>query len=377
MVSTSLAVIPTTRQRKLGIGQSMRAWQASCASKQTRFLVTTIINQRLIAATCQDANASSGPFAVLNSTANLIVKALKTAVEHSVVATVASGKKIPLANYQDILERKRAAIKELLPSYHYPDIPGKLQNKWGADTPVSGACCLMDDAFQGYRTQVVDSVANYACELMANGLLGFTMGSNATSAYSYTLQTMELDPNTFTSEHTVDVDPTAIQGQRTTYATRSKGSGVTRHVTAEHTHHLGADAKTMPFKAARIKLPQRVIPFTRTLPEWLLPYLTITTGTIIREEIDERDQYHTEWKSDVITDQQKGSPALALGEIVLAGWSDSDFELERQTKQAVTSNKHTGLWVLGGLAVAATICILFPCVALAIARGAAKASVTA
>lgn len=377
MSTTALITSPGLREQELGIGQSLRAWQATQASRRTRLVLDTMIKQRLINTIGQDTGIFSRPLAllVLHTTATEIVTALQAAVEHSVVVTIATGKKIPNANYQDLLQRKRASVKPLLPIYHYPSLPADLQNKWPLTTPVNGPSCLMDSAFQAMCTQVVDSVTNYACELMANGLLGFTRGSN--SAYSYTLHTMELDPSAFTSEHTVETDPTARWGERITDTMWSKGSGAARHVTTEHTHYLGADTKTVPLKTTRVNLPQRVATLKRTLPEWTLPYLTVTTGTIIREEIDERDQYHTEWQSDVITTQWKRSPALALGEIVLAGWSDSDFESECRIRLAIIADGHAGLWILGGLAVAAVICILFPGVGAAVARVAAGATARA
>lgn len=367
----------TLRQRQWGIGQRQRSVQARRASDNSRIVVQTAIDQRLIGIVGQDTSDSSRPLAVLYATACRIVEVLKDAVGHSVAVTVTSGKKMPAANYQDLLLRKQAGIKKLLPIYHYPTPPTGLQNKWPPATSVSGASCLMDSAFQAYRTQVIDSITGYACQLISHGLLGFTMGPDSTQAYSYTLHAMELDPGVFTSEQTVEVDPTAPEGQRTTYTTRSKGSGATRHVTAEHVHYLGADAKTVPFKTAGVNFPQRVIPFKRTLPEWIIPYLTLTTGTIIHEEVHECDQYHTQWQSDVITNQWKGSPALTLGEIVLAGWSDSDFESEQQTRQATSSGGNAGWWVLGGIAAAVAICILFPGVAPAVGRVAVGAAARA
>lgn len=367
MSSTALVISPTLREQQLGMGQSLRAWQAKQASQRTRLVLDTMINHRLISTIGQSTSIFSRALALfaLRTTAAEIVTALQAAVEHSVVVTIAPGKTIPAANYQEMLRRKQAVIKELLPSYHYPTAPAELLKNLGTDT----ISALMDSSFQTYRTQVIDSIANYASELISNGLLGFTTGSNSAPAYSYTLHTMELDPSVFTSEQQIDFNPTAPQGERTTYTTRSKGSGAGRHVTAEHTHYLGADAKTVSLKTARVSLPQRVTALKRTLPEWTLPYLTVTTGTIIREEIDERDQYHTEWQSDVITDQWKGSPALTLGEIVLAGWSDSDFESDQQIRLAITANNgDAGLWILGGLVAAAAIYILFPGVAAAVAK---------
>ncbi len=377
MSSTASGVSPTLRQRGWGIGQNGRAQPASRACDRTRTVLETMIDQRLISAIGHGTGPAARPLAVLDATARLIVKALNAAVEHSAVITIAAGKKIPAANYQELLQRKRAALNKLLPTHHHPAASVVLQHMWPAGTPVSGARCLMDSAFHAHRTRVIDAIASYASELVSHGLLGFTMESDSAPAYSYTLHTMELDPAVFTSKQTVTVNPTAPEGQRTTYTTRSKGSGTARHVTAEHVHHLGADAQTVPFDRTRVKLPQRVAAFKRQLPPWVTPYLTLTTGTITREEVHERDQYHTQWQSDVIISQWKASPALVLGEIVLAGWSDSDFASERQTMQAITSGGHAGWWLLGGIAAAVAICILFPGVAPAVARVAAGAAARA
>lgn len=366
---------PHLREQDWGVGQTGRAQLAERMATQTRPLLQAIIDSRLIQTIGVIPGEAGRPLFALAAAADDVACALQSAVTHSVAVTVVKDKKVPAANYRDLTERKQVSLRPQLPSFDYPVLPEELRRRWRQ----SSACaqvCLTDSLFLSYRSAVVEALGGYARELIKCGLLGFMMDSDTEPGYTYTVHTVEVDPDGFETLQSVSFNEEAPAGNRRTYTTRSKGKGSSRHVTVEHVHFLGSDHRTVPFRPGGEPLPQRVRALQETLPKWLVPHLTLTTGSIVREEVHERDEYATEWESEVITQQSKASPALSLGVIVLAGWSNSDLESDLQTARAVSSSLHPGWLVLGGVA-AAVVLFFAPSLIPSAARFAARVAASA
>jgi len=260
---------------------------------------------------------------------------LQSSVMHSVVIIIEEGRSIPADVLQDLKKKKKASVDRLLPQFHLPQMTADQGNQPSGAMAATGAQCLSDSQVKSYRNEVITALQEYCAELINAGLLGFVISRDSEPAYSYVLRTAKISPDSV-KHHPTDVkyDTSAPQGSRTIYTDVIEARGKACHTTAEHAHYL-ADARTVPLSGFIKPLPQRVRELEADMPAWLKHYVTVMEGTIIREEVHEREDeaYETKWQS-VVKRVYKASPAFTLGDLVLAGWSNDDFKLDENTKRA-------------------------------------------
>lgn len=352
---TTTQDIPDIRARNIGIGLPQRRSEAKRVGNSTALLLRSALDRGLLD---QESTIPKRdhPIQCFEKAAKSIVQVLHAAVSHSVVITPAPGKVIPTLVLQDLQTRKRTALRELLPSFHLQPPPAALTSRQPDATLATGSMCLCDALFASWRDSVANTLASYIVDMVDAGLLGFVMERAGNRiAYTYVIRAAEISPSSV-KQHptTVLFKPQEPLGSRRIHTTTTEAEGQSRHATEEHVHHL-ADSQTVPLGTATCPLPQRLVEFRRIIPSWLFPFLTVTEGTIVQEEVHTRDEYQTQWQTTVST-VIKASPAICFGDLVLAGWSDTDFEIDAKTRLA-TKQIGLGGIVLGGLALGALILV--------------------
>jgi hypothetical protein len=203
------------------------------------------------------------------------------------------------------------------------------------------------------------AVAEFVAELVRLGFLGFVQSHEGTRAvYCYPLRRVALTINKQTPESTRKVreDASAPFGQRVEYRTGSRVEGRSEHTLEEHVHHLENVTET-PLTAFVKPVPERVAALIRSVPEWLRPSLRVIEGDIVQEEVHRRGSYETKWETEV-AQTWKASPAIALGDLVLVGWSQDDLAADRA--EAPSSNAEVGGGLLGPLAIGTAVSLFVP-----------------
>ncbi len=292
-----------------------------------------------------------------------IVECLRAAVAHSVVVSAHD----PLIR-AEFGKTAWETVQKVLPGY---DEPAACRLVLGA-TSAHSPCAVA----------LAEEIARYAGALVERGLLGFIVyRADQTGAYSYVLRrtTVLTDDTRRFVEGTrkIGVDPQAPIGQRVTYRAIEDHQGTVRRVTEEHVHHLQGWRET-PLSSAGL-LP--MAPWARrvrdVIPAWIARHVQVVEGTIVLEEVHERDAETNEWRLPRVARVWKASPAFRLGDLVLTGWSSSDLlakaSAEDQPWLRAARRRAPGkkgmLMLGGGIAVAAAACLI-PGVWPAVVKGA-------
>lgn len=196
--------------------------------------------------------------------------------------------------------------------------------------PVYQGPVLVGEDPVRHREAVADALAQHVEQLVLGGFLGTVVYQEGTTgAYSYVLRRV-IVPWWATAREVgrVDsVDRMAPHGERATYRLIAKMRGTVRHVTEVHVHHLRDLAQTT-YQEFTGPVPIRVVELQREASTWLRMFdrhLRVLTGTIVEEEIHLRDERTQELRSKVVK-TWKDSPAIVLGDLVLAGWSSDDLK---------------------------------------------------
>ena len=122
----------------------------------------------------------------------------------------------------------------------------------------------------------------------------------------------------------VSVDETKPQGQRTTYEKREgKLVEVTRDL-ERHDHDI-VNMQVHTVAEYPDQMPLRVVEFLNHAPAFILPYLRIVSGTIIREQVRKRT-LGVELEDTRTVSTWLDSPAITLADYVPVGWSEKDMK---------------------------------------------------
>lgn len=205
----------------------------------------------------------------------------------------------------------------------------------------------------------LQAVTEFVAELVRLGFLGFVQsqkGSRAVYCYPLRRVVLTIDKQTPESTRKVSEDASAPFGQRVEYRTGSRVEGRSEHTLEEHVHHLENVTET-PLTAFVKPVPERVAALIRSVPEWVRPSLRVIEGDIVLEEVHRRESYETQWQTEV-AQTWKASPAIALGDLVLVGWSQDDLAADRA--ETPSSNAEVGGGLLGPLAIGTAVSLFVP-----------------
>lgn len=350
----------------LGVDQPGRPQDALRAAESARPLLWKILRRQL-----SEIAATDDPRQTLATLAALVPGFLRECVRCNLVVHDGSSPHAKLIEDErrDVEWQK---LQKILPGFETPQPPDELVALLAAAR--SFAAHLDDPRFQTFQTQVVDAQVRYIAEMIGCGTAGAVLYRKWNeAAYSYVVRAVDLSIDTVEPKlEKVSRDPAAPLGQRVEYRATVHASGLADHVTEEHVHHLQpasertfADFKNdcggsflRGHRPARQSstgrpIPARVAELCEAVPGWLAPHLTVMEGKIVEEEVHRRDAYQTKWESTIVK-TWKDSPAIALGDVVLTGWSESDMQ------KAEEKGSDWSKWALGGAAAITGLFLLVP-----------------
>lgn len=176
--------------------------------------------------------------------------------------------------------------------------------------------------------ELAESLVAHIEGLIRGGELGYVLyrGARGAWGYSYVLHLVKVSVRRFTDlgrDREISFDKAAPLGKRRTYAGEVELQGEASLLREEHVHHLRG-AKAAALSKWKGRAPWRVGELLKVVPDWIRPHLQLIEGKIIEEEI-----HTTELRTGTVmlTKRRvwKDSPALVLGDLVLAGWSSDDL----------------------------------------------------
>jgi hypothetical protein len=112
-----------------------------------------------------------------------------------------------------------------------------------------------------------------------------------------------------------------------------------RYFIERHEHHV-MNAEARELKREIHPIPRKHDELIDQIPEWLHPHLRVLEGTLILEQIVERQIGENQWQSEPILRSthvtHQIDPAILLGHFVLTGWGqrDVDREIHRRRREA-------------------------------------------
>lgn len=112
-----------------------------------------------------------------------------------------------------------------------------------------------------------------------------------------------------------------------------------RYFIERHEHHV-MNAEARELKQEIHPIPRKHDELIDQIPEWLHPHLRVLEGTLILEQIVERQIGENQWQSEPILRSthvtHQIDPAILLGHFVLTGWGqrDVDREIHRRRREA-------------------------------------------
>ncbi|MFM9962577.1 MAG: hypothetical protein ACKV2Q_15300 [Planctomycetaceae bacterium] len=117
-----------------------------------------------------------------------------------------------------------------------------------------------------------------------------------------------------------------------------------RYFIERHEHHV-MNAEARELDQAIHPIPLKHDELIDQIPEWLHPHLRVLEGTLILEQIVERQIREDQWQSEpllrstqteVLRSTHELDPAILLGHFVLTGWGqrDVDREIHRRRREA-------------------------------------------
>lgn len=359
------------RADTMGIGQQGRRQDALRAAETARPLLWKMLRSQLAAVAEAD-----DPRQTLASVAGLVPDFIRDCARFNlVVRNDASASPTRLQSDPVMDERREAEwqkIQTILPRFQAPNPSDELLSLLTAARSIAGH--IDDSQFREFQAEIVDAQVLHLAEMIDFGAAGAVLYRKWNEAgYSYVVRIVDLSIDAVKPKlEKMSVDPEAPFGQRVEYRATVSASGRADHVTEEHVHHLqrAAERTFAGFKrgcggsflsghrpalqsSTGRRIPARVAELCEAVPEWLSPHLSVMEGKIVEEEVHRRDAYQTEWKSTIVK-TWKDSPAIALGDVVLTGWSDSDMH-EKEERTPDWSK-----WALGGAAAVSGLLLLHP-----------------
>lgn len=112
-----------------------------------------------------------------------------------------------------------------------------------------------------------------------------------------------------------------------------------RYFIERHEHHV-MNAEARELEQICHPIPREHDELIDHIPEWLHPHLRVLEGTLILEQIVERQIREDQWQSTPILrsthETHELDPAILLGHFVLTGWGqrDVDREIHRRRREA-------------------------------------------
>lgn len=148
--------------------------------------------------------------------------------------------------------------------------------------------------------------------------------------------------------HAIEQEP--IESQKTTTVRRTERNTLAteeweqlrvrnRYFIERHEHHV-MNAETRDLDQKCHPIPRQHAELIDQIPEWLHPHLRVLEGTLILEQIVERQIREDQWQSEPILrsthETHEIDPAILLGHFVLTGWGqrDVDREIHRRRREA-------------------------------------------
>ncbi len=148
--------------------------------------------------------------------------------------------------------------------------------------------------------------------------------------------------------HTIEQDQ--IESQNTTTVRRTERNTLVReeweqlrvrnrYFVERHEHHV-MNAEARELGQICNPIPREHDELIDHIPEWLHPHLRVLEGTLILEQIVERQIGENQWQSEPILRSTQETyvidPAILLGHFVLTGWGqrDIDREIHRRRREA-------------------------------------------
>ena len=105
---------------------------------------------------------------------------------------------------------------------------------------------------------------------------------------------------------------------------------------ARHEHEV-IDAMHASIGNSTVVMPPQIVRLTKSIPEWLYPFVDVIDGQIVRERIIERDVSVEDWSKVVVRDVPiiGGDPSIVIGPIVLSGWGPREIQQEQERRQSI------------------------------------------
>jgi hypothetical protein len=94
---------------------------------------------------------------------------------------------------------------------------------------------------------------------------------------------------------------------------------------ARHLHEL-INAVRTSIRNSKVVMPPQIDRLTKSIPDWLYPFVEVIDGQIIRERIIERDVSVEDWTQVRVRDEPIVGidPGIVIGPYVLSGWGTSE-----------------------------------------------------
>lgn len=148
--------------------------------------------------------------------------------------------------------------------------------------------------------------------------------------------------------HTIEQDQ--IESRKTTTVRRTERNTLAReeweqlrvrhrYFVERHEHHV-INAEARELGQICHPIPRQHDELIDRIPEWLHPHLRVLEGTLLLEQIVERQIREDQWQSEPILRSTQETyvldPAILLGHFVLTGWGqrDVDREIHRRRREA-------------------------------------------
>jgi hypothetical protein len=312
--------------------------------------------------TSQATPSTTAPPAVLARCGVELAQLMRDAVLANIIVTAGSR-----ARCAELLAAKRDAVEQkLLPEFTAPPA-----GRWNIPGSMTLAELREHQDYAAARDRMVEGLVVLTEQFVACGLLGRRIYDSAApsshGAYSFILRHVEEQESRQSSFRQTARDPQAPFGQRRTWEHSVHSRHRQVHSTVERVHFLEG-MSLLSFENYAKKLPLWARRLKTTIPEWMKPELQVVEGTIVREEISVLDEYTRAWETKTVT-VSKSSPAIVLADLVLAGWSNEDLDVEFSWSWAALGG--VGLVGLLGLVCAVA---LIPGAGSVLARGGLAAS---
>ena len=103
---------------------------------------------------------------------------------------------------------------------------------------------------------------------------------------------------------------------------------------ARHLHEL-INAIRTSINNSKVVMPPQIVRLTKSVPEWLYPFVEVIDGQIVREQTIERDIAIEDWTQVVVRDEPIVGidPGIVIGPYVLSGWGTTEIQQELNRRE--------------------------------------------